>query len=120
LHSAAIALIDGAAGVAQYSDAKANDPAIAALRRKVRPIADESLRKDEAYASVMINGRRHEVHVAHASGTADNPMSDAQIEAKFLDNAAPVIGSERAARARDIVWSLEKSKDVRTLIELLA
>jgi 2-methylcitrate dehydratase PrpD len=120
LHSAAVALIDGAAGVAQYSDAKAKDPGIAALRRKVKAIADESLRKDEAYASLVIDGRRHEVHVAHASGTADNPMSDAQIEAKFLANAAPVIGSERAARARDITWSLEKCKDVRTLIELLA
>jgi 2-methylcitrate dehydratase PrpD len=120
LHSAAVALIDGAAGVAQYSDAKAKEPGIAALRRKVKPVSDESLRKDEAYASLVIDGRRHEVHVAHASGTADNPMSDAQIEAKFLANAAPVIGSERAARARDITWSLEKCKDVRTLIELLA
>jgi 2-methylcitrate dehydratase PrpD len=120
LHSAAVALIDGAAGVTQYSDAKASDPSIAALRRKTKPIADESLRKDEAYASVVINGRRHEVHIAHASGTADNPMSDAQIESKFFDNATPVIGFERAAPARDIVWSLEKSKDVRALIELLA
>ena len=48
LHSAAVAMIDGAAGTAQYTDAKAVDPAIAALRRKVKPVADESLRKDEA------------------------------------------------------------------------
>src|SRR5262249_32953139 len=32
LHSAAVALIDGNAGMAQYSDAKAVDPAVAALR----------------------------------------------------------------------------------------
>ena len=30
LHSAAVALIDGAAGTAQYSDARASDPAVAA------------------------------------------------------------------------------------------
>src|SRR4029077_11943873 len=39
LHSAAVALVDGNAGMAQYSDAKAVDPAVAALRRKVKPVA---------------------------------------------------------------------------------
>ena len=63
---------------------------------------------------------RHEVHIAHASGTADNPMSDAAIEAKFLANAMPVIGRERAARAREFVRTLETQPDVRELIALLA
>jgi len=120
LHSAAVALIDGAAGVAQYSDASATDAAVAALRRKVKPVADETLRKDEAYASILVSNRRHEAHIAHASGTTDNPMSDAAIEAKFLANAAPAIGAERAGRARDLVWALEKAPDVRALIALLA
>ena len=97
LHSAAVALIDGAAGTAQYSDAKATDPAVAALRRKVKAVADETLRKDEAHAAIVAGGKRHEVHIAHASGTAENPMSDAQIEAKFLANATPVIGAEQCA-----------------------
>src|SRR5947207_1266292 len=95
LHSAAVALIDGTAGIAQYSDAKASDPAVAALRRKVKPVADDTLRKDEAHATIVAGNQRHDIHVAHASGTADNPMSDAALEAKFLANAAPVIGSER-------------------------
>jgi len=56
VHSAAVALIDGAAGVAQYSNAKAADPAVAALRRKVKAVADDSLRKDEAYAAVVVGG----------------------------------------------------------------
>jgi 2-methylcitrate dehydratase PrpD len=120
LHSAAVALIDGAAGMAQYTDAKATDPAVAALRRKVTPVADETLRKDEAHAVIVAGGQRHGVHIAHASGTAANPMSDAQIEAKFLSNAVPVIGAERAKRAVDWVWSLEKHADMRELIALLA
>jgi hypothetical protein len=47
-------------------------------------------------------------------------MSDTAIEAKFLANATPVIGSMRAERARDLVWSLDKQPDVRDLIGLLA
>jgi 2-methylcitrate dehydratase PrpD len=120
LHSAAVALIDGAAGVAQYSDAKASDPAVAALRRKVKPVADATLRKDEAHAAIVVGDRRYEAHVAHGSGTAENPMSDAAIEAKFLANAAPAIGTERARRAAEFVWSLEKQPDMRALIALLA
>jgi 2-methylcitrate dehydratase PrpD len=120
VHSAAVALIDGAAGVAQYSDTRAADPAVAVLRRKVKAVADETLRRDEAYAAITAGDKRHEVHIAHASGTANNPMSDAAIEAKFLANATPIIGRERAERARDFVWSLETRPNVAELIALLS
>lgn len=52
LHSAAVALIDGDAGVAQYSDTRAKGAAVAALRRKVKPVADDTLRRDEAHCSI--------------------------------------------------------------------
>ena len=119
-HSAAVALIDGAAGTAQYSDANAVDPRIAALRRKINAEADETLRRDEAHATIVVGDARHTVHVAHASGTADNPMSDAQIEAKFRANAAPVVGDVRAERAAHWVRSLDAQPDMRELIALLA
>jgi 2-methylcitrate dehydratase PrpD len=120
LHSAAVALVDGAAGIAQYSDARARDPLVAALRGKVKAEGDEALGKDEAYAVIVAGNKRHEVHIPHAGGTAENPMSDAAIEAKFLANATPVIGPERARRARDLVWSLDKQPDMRELIGLIA
>jgi 2-methylcitrate dehydratase PrpD len=90
------------------------------LRRKIKAQADETLRKDEAYAAMTVGGKRHEVHIAHASGTADNPMSDAAIAAKFLANATPVIGRERAERARDFVLALETQPDMTALVALLA
>jgi 2-methylcitrate dehydratase PrpD len=120
VHSAAVALVDGAAGVAQYSDTKARDPVVAALRRKVKAVADESLGKDEAYATIVTAGAQHDVHIAHASGTAANPMSNAAIEAKFLANATPAISADRAARAAEYVWSLEKQANVGELLDLIA
>ncbi len=120
LHSAAVALVDGDAGIAQYSDARARDPLVASLRGKVTAHGDETLGKDEAYAVIVAGNTRHEIHIPHASGTAANPMSDAAIEAKFLANATPVIGAGCAERARDLVWSLDKQPDVRHLIALLA
>jgi 2-methylcitrate dehydratase PrpD len=120
VHSAAVALIDGMAGTAQYSDARATDPGVASLRRKVKAIADETLRKDEAYAVITAGGQRHDAHIAHASGTAENPMSDAQIESKFIANATPVIGADRARHVVDWIAAFEMQPDVRELIALLA
>jgi 2-methylcitrate dehydratase PrpD len=119
-HSAAVALADGAAGIAQYSDARAADPRIAELRRKVTAVADDTLRADEAHAAVTAGGSHHEVHIAHASGAAANPMSDAAIEQKFLANATPAIGVVRARKACELAWSLERVTDMRSLITLLA
>lgn len=119
-HSAAVALIDGAARIPQYTDERADDPAVIALRQKIKVTVDESLRSDQAEAVVLTNGVRHRTFVEHASGTADNPMSDAEIEAKFLANAAPVIGSDRAQRAGDSVQRLDRLADVRELIQLCA
>ena len=120
VHSAAVAFIDGAAGIAQYSDARAADPVVAALRRKVRAQADETLRNDEAHAFIVVDDVRHDAHVPHASGTAASPMSDSAIEQKFIANASPAIGAECTFRARDFIWTLEKQPDMRVLIELLA
>jgi 2-methylcitrate dehydratase PrpD len=120
VHSAAVALVDGGAGIAQYSDAKTADPTVAALRRKTRVVADEAVRSDEAFATIEAGGKRYDVHVRHASGTAGNPMSDAAIEAKFRANATPVIGPERAQRVVEFVWGLERRADVRHLIALVA
>jgi 2-methylcitrate dehydratase PrpD len=119
VHSAAVALVDGVAGIAQYSDARAADPQVAALRRRTKIVADATLGSDEAHATIVAGGTRHDIHIPHASGTAANPMSDEAITAKFLVNATGAIGQARAEQARDLVWELERADDVRVLIELL-
>ena len=119
-HSAAVAYIDRDAGISQYSDAKALDPEVIALRRKVKVTADDSLRADEAYAAVIAGGTRHEAHVSHASGTVENPLSDEAVERKFRANAEPVIGAARMGKVSTLVWRLDALSDVRELTALLA
>jgi 2-methylcitrate dehydratase PrpD len=120
LHSAAVAFADGAAGIAQYTDAKAVDPGIVALRRKIKLVVNESLRKDEALATLTTGGVKHELHIEHASGTVFNPMTDSAIEEKFKANSIPIVGEERARKICDMVWSLERQTDVRDLIALMS
>jgi 2-methylcitrate dehydratase PrpD len=118
-HSAAVAYVDGNAGIPQYTDAKAVDPALVALRAKVSAVGDATLGRDEARAVLIAGSRRHEVHIAHASGTTANPMTDAAIEAKFTANALGVLGQARVRQAIDAVAALDAMPDVRALIDIL-
>ena len=75
--------------MSEFTDACARDPAIAALRSRVSVTGDEALNVESAQARLTTrDGRTFEPTVAHALGSTDRPMSDAQLEAKFLDLAA--------------------------------
>ncbi|MGG5818569.1 MmgE/PrpD family protein [Falsiroseomonas sp. HW251] len=118
-HSASVAYLDGAAGIAQYTDARAGAADVLAFRRKIEVSTAERFRKDQAKATLIaIDGRRFEAPVAHASGTVDNPMSDAALERKFLGNAAIARDEARARAIADRIWSLEEVTDMRDLVAL--
>ena len=120
-HSAAVAFLDSAAGLAQYTDARAVAPDVVALRTRVHVRPEDAFRKDEAHVTVVTrNGARHEAHVDHATGTRDNPMSDAAIEAKFNANAVPTVGETRASEIAAAVWALDELADANALLELCA
>jgi 2-methylcitrate dehydratase PrpD len=120
-HAAAVAYLDRCAGIVQFSDARTMAPDALALRDKIAVIADDGCGRDEARATLVpASGERIEVHVAHASGTVENPMSDAAIEKKFHANAMPVLGADRARQIAASAWKLEALKDVRALVNLCA
>ena len=119
-HSAAVAWIDGTARIPQYTDERASDPAVVALRQRIKVTVDESLRSDQAEAVAIVDGVRHRSFIEHASGTADNPMSNAEIEAKFLANAEPIIGHDLAQAVCDLIHRLDRLADMRELIQLCA
>ena len=111
LHSASSAL--GGA------DAIVNRPDMLALRRKVVATVDDSI--DEASADVtaiLSNGQRVHVFVEHAIGSLQNPMSDAQLAAKFHGLADPVLGADKAGQLLQACWGLDQAGDVRGLVGL--
>ncbi len=95
-HSAAIALIDGDAQEAQYSDARVADPTVAGLTARVEARANPAMGREAATVRITLrDGRTVETHVAHAVGSLEHPMSDAAIDAKVRGLAADVIGAPR-------------------------
>jgi 2-methylcitrate dehydratase PrpD len=120
-HTAAVAFLDRAGGIPQYSDERARAPDVVAFRDKVTVRTNNELKVDQANGVIVTStGERFEHRVASATGTRGNPMSDDAIERKFLSNAEPVLGRERAGKVRDLVGDLENVNDVRALIELCA
>jgi len=118
-HSAAVAAADGAASVAQFTDERVNDPAIAAMRTKVSIVVDESLPKDAATVTMRLSdGRSLTRTISHNKGTPDRPMTDDEIEAKFMDLSADRLGDDDARRVVEMCWNLEREGDVGAIVKL--
>ena len=118
-HVLAVALADGAAFLDQFTDERVADPELARLRKQVRVHTDPVQTKDSARVVLTLrDGRTLERHVAHNLGTPDNPMTDRQLEDKFVALAAPVLGRRQHRRARPGCWKLLELDDIRAVTDL--
>jgi 2-methylcitrate dehydratase PrpD len=112
-HSAAVALIDGAGGEAQYADARVNAADVVALRARVHAEVDTGMALDATHVTVTLaNGARHEMSIAHCVGSQRQPMTDGQLDEKFRAQCEPVLGIGRSVAALDLLRRLETLENV--------
>jgi 2-methylcitrate dehydratase PrpD len=115
-HGCAVGLIYGRAGETEYDDAVVTDPQVVALRNKVQATVDDSIAEEAAHVTAILNdGSRVVVHVEHAIGSLQRPLSDAQLEAKFSSLVEPVLGKARVEQITRECWKLAALRDVRAL-----
>ncbi|HZT52306.1 MAG TPA: MmgE/PrpD family protein [Stellaceae bacterium] len=120
-HWVAVALAERAIGIRHYSDAVVRDPRIVALRDRVEAQADPALRKDEARVELVLrDGTTRARHVAHALGTIERPLSDAELTAKLTDLVSGVLPPERADALARTCWGLAEAPDARALVAAAA
>ncbi|HKV21351.1 MAG TPA: MmgE/PrpD family protein [Mycobacterium sp.] len=118
-HVLAVALADGAALLEQFTDERVADPAVVALRSRIRVHTDDAQSKDSARVVVTLtDGRTLERHVEHNLGTPDNPMTDEQLHDKFVGLASPVLGEARADYVAAACWRVLELPDIRTVPNL--
>lgn len=116
-HCAAIAMVDGAAGMRQFTDERVTAPEVVAMRERVRFEYDESLPKDAAQVTITLrDGRRFERGTTHNKGTPGNPMSDDELSAKFVDLASAVLGIDRARSLLNDLWRFDALDDISALV----
>jgi 2-methylcitrate dehydratase PrpD len=112
-HWAAAVLTHRAAGLRETSDECVRDPGVIALRKRVKATVDESLGPDEAKAALTLrNGRMLHAHIKHCLGSAARPMSDAELEKKFVQQAEAIIPPGHARTLVEQCWNLPSAEDV--------
>lgn len=112
-HWAAATLLHRQAGLAQASDEAVLEPAVIELSRSVFARAEPGLKTDEARAYVTLyDGRRIEAEARPHVGSAGRPLSDAQLEEKFLSQVQPRIGAKSAVELWNRCWELPDADDV--------
>lgn len=118
-HCAAVAAVEGAARVQQFDDRRMNDPDIVKMRERVTIVVDDSFPKDAASVSLILTDGRHlTCNVMHNKGTPVKPMTDEEIEAKFMDLASPRLGPDVAQKVVEKCWRLEECEDVGEIARL--
>ena len=121
----AVAAFKGGIGEADITEDSLSKPELQDLAARVRLEADPAMSAAfpaEWPADIRVettDGRHFERHVAYPKGEPEAPMSQAEVEAKFLSLAAEAMPETRARSVIDMVAGLDKAPGLNPLCELL-
>ena len=90
---------------------------VLALRAKVELIVDPNMY--EASCDVTLettDGQTHHVHVEHAVGSLERPMSNEQLKAKFVDQSEPILGAAKTQSGWEACMSLGQQANLDALL----
>lgn len=118
-HAVPVSLLRGRAGLAEFSDEAVNDPVVRALGEKVRFTIDETMSIDAAQVTLHFIGEPSvSVHVEQARGSTARPLTDKDLEEKFLTLSTQANTGCDQARLIQSVWEIETLDDAGTLMAL--
>jgi len=120
-----VALLDGTVTLQSFGPKRLSDPALRALMQKVRVVEQEEFK--DWYPQAMPTrlsvrtaaGKEYVKQVDFPLGHPRNPMSDREVEEKFRSLAAGTLDRARAGKVIDLVWKLDRLKDIGSLMPLL-
>jgi 2-methylcitrate dehydratase PrpD len=121
----AVAVVRGRVAAADVDGQTLVDPAVLALSRRVRLVEDEALSRRfpaERLAQVTLrlrNGTVRSSEVVSARGGPDDPLTDAELSAKFHELADGPLGVARAAELEQAIRDLPERGDASELLDLL-
>ncbi|HEX9365812.1 MAG TPA: MmgE/PrpD family protein [Vicinamibacterales bacterium] len=117
--AAAVAMAAGAAGVKQFTDEWVRQPAVVALRDRVVATVDSSMGEAQARAVITLkDGRRLEKLIEHAVGSVEQPMRDADLDAKVRDLCEGVLPATRARRLIDLCRNIERESHASIIAQV--
>jgi len=121
----ATALQDGAVTPASFTNERIQDPAVRQLMSKMTIEEDSEFTErfpDELTCRMEItntSGQRCHAETAYPKGHRQNPLDDAELEAKFRQLAAEMLPEPQCRAALAQLWSLEQAPNLRALFDSL-
>lgn len=124
-HLCAVMLIDGTVTFASaHDERRMRNPRVIALKQRMELIGNAELERVPTRQAILElhtrDGRVLTHHTKAVRGTAANPMTRDEVDAKCFPLMEPVLGRRRARTLLDTLWEIEKLRDVRKLRPLLA
>jgi len=113
----ATALTHGNVRLAAFEPVRMEDKATRSCMEKISVSVDKELdaafpKQRAARISISARGRSEEHLQPTRIGDPDAPLSDAQLEEKYLELASPVIGEGKARALLQKLWKLEAEKSL--------
>lgn len=125
-YGAAVALLRGRAGIAEYDGSLLDDPDVVQLMDRVWCVADPAI--DEAYPKQWkawarvrtADGREHEARVDDPRGDPTNPLSVDELRSKFEGLTDGIFSPEEQEGIVDVVGRLGQPGTFKELMALLS
>jgi 2-methylcitrate dehydratase PrpD len=118
----AIALLEGQAGLAQFTDRKVQSASARELMGKIGVTGIEVKPTDPELLTVTLrDGREYTERLTAAVGSLANPISDEGLEGKYRDCARFIgLDEKDIERSLRLIGSFERLADIAELMDLLA
>lgn len=125
-HILAVTLLDGNITFdTAHSFKRMKDPQVIKIKQRVTLFGDPEFKDPHGMrpAIVEVTTKDDNIlkeHVAIPRGYIENPMTKEEVEQKCMDLIMPVLKKERSKKLIDVLWNIEKIKNMRELRPLLS
>ena len=118
-HAAAIGLARGKGGLREFTDEAVADPVLSNLRSRTIAIADDKITEDQADVTVELKtGDRIHLFLEASLGNIERPLSNAQLDDKFIDQATLVLPESQVDALLAATWNMDAAEDAGSIVEL--
>jgi len=121
----AIALVEGDVGPEQFDHEQWETLEIRGLMKKINFSVDPEFNKvfpkvRPAFVEIKTKkGKSYSQQVDYPRGAPENPMTDKELEAKFIGMASKVMGDKQIQQIFDMCYNLDEAQDIGQLMKLL-
>ncbi len=121
-----LGFVDGRITVDSFSKARMNDPVLRALMARIKISENKSFTQQFPHKLmteievVTRDGKRLVESAQYSKGHAKNPMTDADVEAKFKILCEGLMDAAQQDALLKALWHLDQAADLTGLLDLLA